>query len=79
MRNARRWLDGYLIDSLRGFSFYGLLRPKQFSALISRAGFEIVFFKLNEGSVYILAKVVKNSVHAPSFNIDEEKNFRMSH
>src|SRR5262245_27095327 len=27
MANAKPWLDGFLVDSLRGYSFYGMIRP----------------------------------------------------
>jgi len=53
--NARPWRDGILIDSLRGFSFYGLISPERLEALVTSVGFKIVDQKLNEGSVYIWA------------------------
>src|SRR5260370_40689503 len=56
MANARPWRDGFLIDSLRGFSFYALISPERLEAMVSQAGFEIVERKLNEGSVYLLAR-----------------------
>ena len=53
--NARPWRDGFLIDSLRGFSFYVLIPPRRFNAMIEREGFEIEHSHLNEGSVYTCA------------------------
>jgi SAM-dependent methyltransferase len=53
--NARPWRDGFLIDSLRGFSFYALILPERFNSMISRAGFEIGHSHLNEGSIYTCA------------------------
>jgi hypothetical protein len=76
MRNAHPWLDGYLIDSLRGFSFYGMIQPPKLKFMLSQAGFEIVFCKLNEGSAYVLAKVATGLRTPILLNIDESKNFR---
>lgn len=55
MKNARPWRDGFLIDSLRGHSFYGLISPERLVAMLRRAGFSIVSVKLNEGSAYVWA------------------------
>jgi hypothetical protein len=55
MTNARPWLDGFLVDSLRGHSFYGLISPVRLEASLKRAGFRICETTLNEGSVYIWA------------------------
>jgi hypothetical protein len=56
--NARPWRDGFIIDSLRGFSFYGLISPDRLEALILNAGFEVAKRTLHEGSAYIVAKSV---------------------
>jgi hypothetical protein len=55
MTNARPWLDGFIIDSLRGHSFYGMISPDRLEASLKRAGFYIRETKLNEGSVYAWA------------------------
>lgn len=55
MPNARPWRDGFLIDSLRGFSFYGLISPDRLVSMARKAGFEICRVNLNEGSVYVWA------------------------
>ena len=55
MPNARAWEDGYLIDSRRGFSFYGLISPDCLASMVKRAGFSISDMQRNEGSVYMLA------------------------
>lgn len=52
MPNAKPWLDGFLIDLLRGYSFYGLISPERLEIFLKRAGFRICETKLNEGSVY---------------------------
>ena len=57
MPNARRWRDGILVDSRRGSSYYGLISPPKMAAIVSEAGFEIVSRNLNEGSIYLMAKV----------------------
>lgn len=56
MPNARPWRDGFLIDSLRGFSFYGLISPERLADLVLAAGFQIEEQKLNDGSVYLFAR-----------------------
>lgn len=55
MPNARPWSDGFLIDSLRGYSFYGLISPTNLAAAVSRAGFSVEDIHLNDGSVYLWA------------------------
>jgi hypothetical protein len=55
MPNARPWEDGFLIDSLRGFSFYGLIPPDYLVSMAKRAGFSICDMRCNEGSVYVWA------------------------
>jgi hypothetical protein len=56
MPNAKPWLDGFIIDSFRGYSFYGLIRPDRLEASLKRAGFRIRETKLNEGSAYTWAR-----------------------
>jgi hypothetical protein len=53
MANARPWRDGFLIDSLRGFSFYGLISPDHLASMVKKAGFAVRGVDLNEGSVYL--------------------------
>jgi hypothetical protein len=53
MRNAKPWLDGFLVDSFRGYSFYGMIRPDLLERALKRAGFRVRETKLNEGSAYI--------------------------
>jgi hypothetical protein len=55
MSNAKPWLDGFIIDSLRGYSFYGLILPDRLEASLKRAGFRVRETKLNEGSAYTWA------------------------
>lgn len=77
MKNSRPWLDGFLVDSLRGFSFYGLISPEKLKTMVSRAGFEVISEDLNEGSVYLLARSTGKK-KATQMIIDEGKNFRVS-
>lgn len=72
--NARRWRDGFLIDSLRGFSFYGLISPRELSALVIGGGFEIVDQFLSDGSVFLMAR----SPGKPQMEVEvvSETNFR---
>jgi hypothetical protein len=55
MPNARPWRDGFLIDSLRGFSFYGLISPDRLISMTKKAGYSICHVRRNEGSVYVWA------------------------
>lgn len=55
MPNARAWRDGFLIHSLRGFSFYGLISPDRLITMAKKAGFGISRVGRNEGSVYVWA------------------------
>jgi SAM-dependent methyltransferase len=52
MPNAKPWLDGFVIDSLRGYSFYGLISPNQLELSLRHAGFCVRETDLNEGSAY---------------------------
>jgi hypothetical protein len=54
--NARPWRDGFLIDSLRGFSFYGLISPRRLTALVLGCGFEVVDQYLDDGRVFLMAR-----------------------
>jgi hypothetical protein len=73
--NARRWRDGFLIDSLRGCSFYGLISPQRLSVLVASAGFEILDQTLDDGRVFLMAR----SPQKPSTEIEvvDETNFRV--
>lgn len=53
--NAVKWRDGFLIDSLRGYSFYALIRPEALTELVKGEGFKIEEVNLDEGRVYLLA------------------------
>lgn len=55
METATPWLDGFLLKSLRGHSFYGMIPPPQLEECLKRARFSIRSSKLNEGSVYTWA------------------------
>jgi hypothetical protein len=55
MQNARPWLDGFLVNSLRGYSFYGMITPARLESFLTRAGFEVRDISLNDGSAYVWA------------------------
>jgi len=55
MPNARPWLDGFLIDSLRGYSFYGMIPPDRLERMLMRSGFFVRETMLKEGSAYVWA------------------------
>jgi hypothetical protein len=56
MPNSASWKDGILVDSLREFSFYGLINPDRLKQLACEAGFEITDLRLAEGSAYLIAR-----------------------
>jgi SAM-dependent methyltransferase len=53
--NAQQQRDGILVDSLRGFSYYGLIPPDRLTTMLQAAGFEIITRTVHEGSVYVWA------------------------
>jgi SAM-dependent methyltransferase len=55
MPNATAWHDGFLVDSLRGCSFYGLIRPDYLKQLVTEVGFEVADLRLADGSAYLTA------------------------
>jgi hypothetical protein len=57
MSNAVPWLDGFIINSLRGYSFYGIIPPDRLERFVKRAGFRVRETTLNEGSAYTWATV----------------------
>lgn len=56
MKNARPWRDGFLINSLRGYSFYGLISPERLVSMLERVPFRVSDVKLNDGSAYVWAQ-----------------------
>jgi hypothetical protein len=75
LANARPWRDGFLIDSLRGFSFYGLIPPQRLVALVVGEGFEIIDQRLDDGRVFLMTR----SPRRPPTEIEvvNETNFRV--
>jgi SAM-dependent methyltransferase len=55
MANAKAFLDGFIVDSRRGHSFYGMISPERLASMLRKVGFVIRVTKLNEGSVYCWA------------------------
>jgi hypothetical protein len=55
MPNARPWKDGFIIDSLRGFSFYGLITPESLTSLVQECGFMVTNLQRHHGSAYVWA------------------------
>ena len=78
MPNARPWRDGFLIESLRGFSFYALISPDQLCKFVLNAGFSIENRTLNEGSVYLVAKAPARRRASRIRSVSEEGNFKMT-
>lgn len=56
MANAKAWLDGFLIDSLRGYSFYGMIASDRLARSLQSAGFRVRELTLNEGTAYVWAR-----------------------
>jgi hypothetical protein len=80
MRNARPWRDGFLIDSWRGFSFYGLISPDRLVAMLLKADFEIIDRHLHDGSVFVWARSPARRSPRTIIEVSEEdNNFRVSY
>jgi hypothetical protein len=73
--NTRPWRDGFLIDSLRGFSFYGLISPQRLTALVAGCGFEIVDQNLHDGRVFLMARSTQKSLM--EIEVVSETNFQV--
>lgn len=54
--NAEAWEDGFLINSLRGYSFYALISPAALTKMLCEAGFNISSQRHHDGSVYVWAQ-----------------------
>lgn len=72
---AKRWQDGILLDSLRGYSFYALISPEKLTLLVKGAGFDVEEIFLNEGSVYLRARLRRGS-QDERVTFDEANSFR---
>ena len=59
MSNAKPWLDGFLVNSLRGHSFYGMISPDRLETSLKHARFRVREIKLNEGSAYTWARLAQ--------------------
>jgi SAM-dependent methyltransferase len=52
---ATAWRGGILLNSLRGYSYYGLIPPSELKECIAEGGFERMETKLHDGSAYVFA------------------------
>lgn len=76
--NCQSHGNGFLIDSLRGHSFYGLIPPDDLTELIGRGGFVVESLVLDEGSAYLWAKAPEDARGPVKFSIHESpENFEM--
>jgi hypothetical protein len=62
--NCTPYDNGFLMDSLRGHSFYGLIPPNDLAFLVKRGGFEVESVKLDEGTAYLWAKSPEKATEA---------------
>lgn len=77
MNNSKKWRDGFLIDSFRGHSFYGLIQPTILTRMALKAGFEIVSETLDEGRVYLLVRSPRRLSRRVIGSITEGDNFHI--
>jgi SAM-dependent methyltransferase len=54
--NARKWRDGFLLDSRRGTSFYAQIDPHRLITLVRGCGLSVWDYHLNDGSIYLWAR-----------------------
>jgi len=73
--NARPWRDGFLMDSFRGYSYYGLISPKKLTALIADAGFQVLDQTLDEGRVFLMARSPQKPL--TEIEVVDETNFKI--
>ncbi len=73
---AKKWQDGILLDSLRGYSFYALISPERLADLVRGAGFAVIDRHLNEGSVYLWGRAQRRR-QDEIFGFDEANSFRL--
>lgn len=69
--NCRPYDNGFLINSLRGHSFYGLIPRSDLEALVRRAGLSVESAVLDEGSVYLWARSPERTGRETKFLIQE--------
>jgi hypothetical protein len=69
--NCTPYGNGFLMDSLRGHSFYGLIPPNDLAFLVKRGGFEVESVKLDEGTAYLWAKSPEKATEPNQFEIRE--------
>ncbi|MBB4377228.1 hypothetical protein [Bradyrhizobium sp. SBR1B] len=76
--NCQPYGNGFLMDSLRGYSFYGLIPPDDLAGLVKRAGFMIESIVLDEGSAYLWARTPDGEPGPTQFEIRETtENFQI--
>ncbi|MEY9420544.1 SAM-dependent methyltransferase [Bradyrhizobium japonicum] len=76
--NCQPYGNGFLMDSLRGHSFYGLIPPDDLAGLVKRAGFSVESIVLDEGSAYLWARTPDGRPGPINFEIRETaENFQI--
>ena len=56
MENAVKFRDGFIVDGLRGASFYGLFGYNDIISNLKEVGFSRVEYELNDGTAFITAE-----------------------
>jgi hypothetical protein len=72
--NCRFYGNGFLMDSLRGFSFYGLIPPKELAGLVKRGGFVVESVVLDEGTAYLWARSPEGAPGPDHFSVRESRD-----
>ncbi|MBR1177991.1 hypothetical protein JQ617_28795 [Bradyrhizobium sp. KB893862 SZCCT0404] len=76
--NCQPYGNGFLMDSLRGYSFYGLIPPDDLAELVKRAGFTVESVVLDEGTAYLWARAPEGRSGPARFHVREStENFRI--
>jgi hypothetical protein len=76
--NCRPYGNGFIMDSLRGYSFYGLIPSDNLASLVKRGGFVVESLVLDEGTVYLWAKSPEDVPGPVHFSIRETaENFQI--
>lgn len=76
--NCQPYDNGFLMKSLRGHSFYGLIPPGDLASLVKRGGLIVESVVLDQGSAYLWAKSPGSPVASAEFDIRETaENFQI--
>jgi hypothetical protein len=76
--NCKPCGNGFLMDSLRGYSFFGLIPPTALARLVEQAGFVVESISLDGGTAYLWARSPEGLSNPRLFSVREtNENFEI--